>query len=199
MLLSLKEEQSALNSQKGQTLMELIVVMAVAIMVIGALTFATIASLRNAQFAKSQSQATKLAQEGLERVRSGRDRNEAIFLGPTVTVKSWDGDGSLGFAIWDYKIYENCDSSGSCYLKFSAASGGALEFISISNSFPHSLSESIADGFKRAIILSDRQTCTGGFTISDCYKKEKEVTVVVSWSDFSGQHESKLTTILRKL
>jgi DNA-binding NarL/FixJ family response regulator len=44
--------------------------MGVAIIVVGALTFATIASLRNAQFSQNQAQATKLAQEGLEKVKS---------------------------------------------------------------------------------------------------------------------------------
>ncbi|KKQ78266.1 MAG: hypothetical protein US99_C0027G0005 [Candidatus Daviesbacteria bacterium GW2011_GWF2_38_6] len=65
-------------TNKGQTLIEVIVVAMVGILVVTALTFAVIFSLRNASFAKNQSQATKLAQEGIERVRGLRDRNGAV-------------------------------------------------------------------------------------------------------------------------
>ncbi len=66
-------------NSKGQSLIELIIVITVGLIIIGALVFATISSLRNAQFASDQIQATKLAQEGLEKIRTLRDRNIASF------------------------------------------------------------------------------------------------------------------------
>lgn len=121
-------------SEKGQTLIELIVVIAVIIVVVAALTFATIASLRNANFSQNQAQATKLAQEGLEKVRILRDRD------------------TTGAGIW-----------------------------STANA------ESIPPGFRRQ------------FFIEDIGVDQKKVTVVVTWIDVFGPHESRLTTILRKL
>lgn len=76
-------------NEKGQSLLELVVSIAIAILVLGALTFAIITSLRNASFASNQAQATKLAQEGLENVRSTRDRGGALNIGiNTIPVPS---------------------------------------------------------------------------------------------------------------
>ena len=86
------------SSEAGQSLIELIVVTAVAVIVVGALTFATIASLRNAAFAKNQSQATKLAQDGLERMRSLRDRDSDIqtLNIPDRSGNQWGTDAWFG-------------------------------------------------------------------------------------------------------
>lgn len=191
-----------LSNQKGQSLMELVVVIAVMVIVIGALTFATIASLRNAQFSKNQSQATKLAQEGIEWVRTGRDRNSAINI-QGITVTSWNGDGSSNTSIWEHQITgnnvaNNCDYevptnsppiSWKCYFKI--LSDGSLSNIGFaSQTFPSSPpAESIPPNFTRVITLSDDSS----------YAVQKTVTAIVKWSDFSGDHESRLTTILRKI
>lgn len=182
--------------QQGQSLMELIVVITVIVFVVGALTFATIASLRNAVFAQNQTQATKLAQEALERVRVGRDRNECITNLDT-SVNSWNGGNSscLGDSIWGYQISGDglCDDPalGKCY--FNVGLEGILTNIGFASAlFPASLAEGIPivnPVFRRAVLLSDDST----------YDTQKTVTVIVRWSDFAGEHESKLTTILRKL
>ena len=178
-------------SEKGQTLIELVVVVGIAAIVVGALVFATVASLRNAQFSKNQSQATKLAQEGIERVRSARDRNQEIKnLGD---VYSWNGDANGVRSIWSYEVYKKCfssDSGSACYFKFDV--NGSLSLLGIYSTFPVALSESIpplpAIGiFHRAIVLADD---------SSSYTTQKTVTVIVEWTDFSGPHQSKLTTIL---
>lgn len=185
--------------QSGQTLIELMVVIAVSVIVIGALVFATIASLRNAQFSKNQAQATKLAQEGIERVRVGRDRNQCI-TSLDINVKSWNGDSSNTNcpgpgSIWTYSITgtnSNCENPtvlSKCY--FSVDSGGSLTVKGYSQtSFPQN-AEGIPTAtpvFKRAITLSDDSTT---------FASQKTVTSIVIWNDFSGQHESRLTTILR--
>lgn len=161
---------------KGQTLLEVIVTSAVGILVVSALTFAVIFSLRNATLAKNQAQATKLAQEGIERVRSGRDKSAGItgFSLGGQNVDSWD-DSDL----WSNQITPNCNP---CYFKINSSS--QLQYIgTLSNG------ESIPP-FVRAMMLSDSATT---------YAVEKNVTVIVQWSDFAGSHESRLTTILRKL
>ncbi len=182
----------------GQSLIELIVVIAVVSIVVGALVFATIGSIRNASFAKNQAQATKLAQEGLERVRSGRDRNSAISIGGT-SVTFWNGSSSSSLcsgtsdiksdSIWCYKISGSglCeDGSLKCY--FNVDSNGNLANKGFAQNSIPSLAESIPP-FTRVITLSDD---------SD-YQNTKTVTTIVTWKDFSGSHESRLTTILRKI
>lgn len=137
--------------------MELVVVIAVILIVVGSLTFATIASLRNAQFAKNQAQATKLAQEGLEKVRSIRDRDPS----------------SMGI-LWTTSTL-SC-ASGICYFYFDESNELANDGVEI-----------IEPDFRRQ------------FIVEDMAMDQKKVTSVVKWTDFSGEHESRLTTILRKL
>lgn len=203
-----------MSDSKGQSLMELVVVIAVMVVVVGALTFATIASLRNAQFSKNQAQATKLAQEALEWVRTGRDRNSPISNILSTSVVSWNGTGAND-AIWDYHISgsreENCDyelvspdTAKKCYFKVSP--DGSLQNIGYqSASFPTSLAEAIPPSpatavFKRAVSLSDDINDNRIFSDSDDdWHNIKKVTAIVIWTDFSGSHQSILTTILRKL
>ncbi|MBU1000525.1 hypothetical protein KKE78_03980, partial [Patescibacteria group bacterium] len=154
----LRDVLKTVQSQAGQNLIEVMVAVTIGILVVTALTFATIFSLRNANFAKNSAQATKLAQEGIERVRSGRDRNLTIG-GSFGYVVSWDGissdlcDGSTTVkedSIWCYQIYDACAPN--CY--FNVTDEGELNYIIPSPSMP-SFAEQIAPNFKRVVILSD--------------------------------------------
>ncbi len=185
---------SKVHNQQGQTLIELVVVTAVSVIVVGALTFATVSSLRNAQFAKNQSQATQLAQEAIEEVRSGRDQNRAVIIPiSNPTVSSWNGD-SNGAPIWSYQINGSCGNftltpPTYCYFKLTD-NQGSLQYIGTSATLSLSLSEAIPPTnpvFHRAIYLSDDATT---------YSSQKTVTAVVQWTDFSGTHQSTLSTIL---
>ena len=178
--------------ENGQSMIEVIVAVTVGILVVTALTFATIFSLRNASFSKNQSQATKLAQEGIEWVRTGRDRNSninnAVNISGCTGVRLWSD-------IWSCQIQGSglCDNPGppvsKCY--FYVNSTGQLDSLGSSSSFP-SLAEGIPSGnpvFRRVVILSD----------DSGYATQKTATVIVTWTDFAGAHESRLTTILGKL
>lgn len=181
-------------NQQGQSLMELIVVVAVTVFVVAALTFATIASLRNAQFSKNQAQATKLAQEALEKIRTGRDRNQCIRNIPSTDVNSWNGGNSVcggASSFWSYPIYQGCGSSPfSCYFRVYQ---DTLDYIASSQTFPTVGTEPIPSDnpiFQRVAIISDDSTT---------FQTQKTVTSIVIWTDVSGPHESRLTTILRKI
>lgn len=168
------------SNESGQTLMEVIIAMTVGILVVTALTFATIYSLRNANFAKTSSQATKLAQEGIERVRIGRDRYKPItgnFKINNSDITSWDDPD-----LWSNQISPNCIPN--CY--FNITSSGVLQYTGTTSS----LAEPIDPNFNRMVILSDD---------SRTYATQKTVMVIVTWTDASGPHNSKLMTILRKL
>lgn len=160
------------SKERGQTLIELVVVISVIALVVGSLVFATIASLRNAQFSKNQAQATKLAQEGLEKVRSSRDRDGSVYY-----IRSIPPPATHFNELWTISF--NCTSSNNCQFFFDSTGvlvGG--------NAF-----EDISPNFKRQIIIEDEGVNSDS----------KKVTVVVQWNDSAGSHESRLTTILRKL
>ena len=165
--------------ERGQSLVELVIVIAVVAIVVGGLVFATIASIRNATLAKNQAQATKYAQEALERVRTARDRRDTgTISGLTLgggSVTDWqDAD------LWANSI--SASSCNPCYFKLTSPLG-VLQGTTL-------LSPETVGQFSRLVILSDGANSA----------VEKIVTVTVSWTDFLQKtHESKLVTILRKL
>src|SRR5688572_16290991 len=187
-----RTESSILTRENGQTLLELMVVVTISTIIIGALVFATISSLRNTQFSKDQSQATKLAQEAIEKVRTGRDRGTAItgsFVIGSATIDSWqDSD------LWSQQINGNCGNTSLvpptyCYFRISTL--GDLQYLIAGSDIPSSAEDPLGNGrFKRVVILSDDSTS---------YGTQKTVTVIVRWKDFAGDHDSRLTTVLRRL
>ncbi len=69
-----------------------------------------------------------------------------------------------------------------CYFRFNSgvlSQGTNINFESI-------------DQFQRQILIGDQSS-------PNTTDSQKIVTVIVSWNDFAGSHESRLTTILRKL
>lgn len=166
-------------NDKGQTLMELLVVIAVSVIIIGALVFATISSLRNAQFSKNQAQATKLAQEGIEKLRSIRDRNSSITTSiryPLSTPPRNIDKFSDTYSV--YLSRDHCNgTNGICYFRF------------LSGVLTQEATKETIGNFSRQILLSDDAN----------YQNIKKASAVVTWSDFAGPHQSVLTTILRKL
>lgn len=172
------------NNEDGQTLMELIVVIAVSVIIIGALVFATITSLRNAQFSKNQAQATKRAQEGIEIVRSVRDRDipitTSIVYPDSSPARNIDKFSELFSVDLSNATCNTTSGDAPCYFKISGASlipGASNDFETV-------------DLFQRQILIGDE---------TDSKDTQKTVTVIVKWVDFSGDHESKLTTILRNI
>lgn len=162
-------------SDKGQSLMELMIVIAVGLIVFAALTFATITSLRNAHFSRNQLQATKYAQEGVEKVRSIRDRDGSVVanFGTPITKFS---------QLWGVKLYEACNPQ-PCQVNF------LLDPINNILTYDNN-TEDLGDSFQRRIIMTDNPTD---------YSTKKTIIILVSWVDFAGSHQSKLATYLRKI
>lgn len=177
------------KNSSGQSLLELVIVIAVSLLVVGAITFATITSLRNAQAAQNQNQATRLAEEGIERIRSARDRNANIIdLIDGVTIP-WDND-----SFWLERIPVSCAPDPTCYfnLQFNVSlnSYDLKRLVSNDGQIPAAAEGLNNNKFKRVAILSDDAAN---------YQTEKQVTVIVSWNDFAGDHQSKLSTYLRRI
>ncbi len=172
-----------MRSEKGQSLLELVVSMAIAILVLSSLAFAIITSLRNAQFANRQIQSTKLAQDALEKVRSLRDRSGEI--GGSFTLEGNLIDSWSDPDLWTNQISSSCTPN--CYFKFS---GPDFQYLGAGSDIPNNAEDSLGNGiFKRVVILSDDEIT---------YQTQKKITAVVKWDDAAGPHESRLTTILGK-
>lgn len=183
-----------MSDEAGQTLLELIAVMAVAVLVVSSLTFATISSLRNAQLSKNQAQATKLAQEALEKVRAGRDRNLSFLsfsLGAN-TIANWNDPN-----LWGGSISASCSP---CY--FNVEPTGGLKYLGVSPTLAETISNYSGTqvAFTRVVLLSDSSSsCLTPQGSAACYTVQKTATAVVTWTDFSGSRESRISTVLRKL
>lgn len=161
-----------MKSNKGQSLIEVIIVASVGTLVVGAMVMVSIISLRNTSFAKNQLQATKLAQDGLEKVRSIRDRNLDIKFGLEQTIISFDTLLA--------KDELTCDQPDiSCF--FTIKPDGIL------TSGIEITTEPTGNNMTRQILIEGDDPT------------QKKVTAVVKWTDISGEHESRLTTILRKI
>lgn len=159
------------SKEAGQTLIEIIVVITVGILVVGALTFAVLFSLRNAKFSQNQNQATKLSQEGLEKVRNIRNRNED---GKVIYNYGFGLNTSKFSDLWGI----TCSA---CYFKFTSNA-------TVLSGSP--TPEDMSGGFKRQIIIEEETPVSS---------VEKKVTVVVKWTDSTGDHQSKITTFLGKI
>lgn len=68
-----------MRDEKGQTLIEVLVGLASGVIVIGAITIATLSALNNAQFSENQNLATQYAQQAMEIVRNMRDTDYQNF------------------------------------------------------------------------------------------------------------------------
>lgn len=63
-------------SRPGQSLVEVMVAVAILVLVATGLIFGITVAINNANFAKNQARATKYAQEGMEKIRAHRDQND---------------------------------------------------------------------------------------------------------------------------
>lgn len=63
---------------RGQTLIEVLIAMAMGLVVVSAITIAVISALNNAQFSKNQNLATQYAQEGMEVARRAKNSNNLL-------------------------------------------------------------------------------------------------------------------------
>lgn len=64
---------------KGQTLLEVLIALAISVVVISAITASVIFALSNAQYSKFQNLATQYAQEGMEVVRKNKNSDYNNF------------------------------------------------------------------------------------------------------------------------
>lgn len=95
------------RTKNGQSLVEVLAALAIAVLVILALVKAVTVAVRNASFARNQALATKYAEEGMEWIRSQRDKrwenlSERLDTTYCLNVLSWaSGSPCPKFALDD--------------------------------------------------------------------------------------------------
>lgn len=174
------------TNQDGQTLIEVLIALTVAVIIIGALAIATIVSIRNSQFSQNQTQATKLSQEALELVRTIRNRNGVVTSSNPVFSNSRFSDfwsHQLDSCNWNRMIGTCGNGSFNGYFKLD------IDHLELSRQdSPELANDLTASVFKRFVLVEDDTS----------YTYQKRVSVVVSWSDSSGRHESNVQTLLTR-
>lgn len=165
-------------TEKGQTLLELVIALGLIVVIITAITLTNIGGLRGSQFSQHQSIATKLAQEAVDITRSIRD-NSGTVCGPAAnTTNNFNG-------LWTISA---CPAPSGCTYVLKTASGSCSgsptsQYWLSSSSNPETLFQNNLS-FKRQI------------TIFDNVASQKELKVTVSWVDETGTHQSNLSTFL---
>ncbi len=175
--------------QAGQTLIELVISIALMLIIITGVTVLTVKGLQNSQFSRNQVQATKLAQEGIEKMRTIRDNN--------FTVCGWAASANTVApnGLWSANCTTGCkyiirQTSGTCNV--SSTSDLWINF----NSSP-SVTEDIGVSgvtFKRVVTVTNGTDLTGALN-----PNVKNINVTVSWTDSAGPHVSNVETVLTKL
>lgn len=164
------------HHEKGQSLIEVLMVLMVATIILMSISVVILNSLKNSQFAQNQINATKLAQDSIDKIKTIRDRNQDEAV-------SFDGNKYKFGDLWDIFMSDACEVSGvpgPCY--FTLVTDSTLKSDETVQQW-----ENIGEGFSRQILFEDD---------ASSYQKEKKITVKIKWTDASGDHESNLQTIL---
>jgi type II secretory pathway pseudopilin PulG len=183
-----------LSQSCGQGLMELVVGLGLIGIVVGALAIVTTNSLRNSQFSKNQVQATKIAQENLEKVRTIRNNNFGICTSaqmPAATVCSpWS-------AVWGHPFFGSAAAPitppgstyilGTCTVDYPAPAPDSAQPFCLRYTAPATRGTSAGyTGFTYQIFVEDEAV------------NQKKVTSRAYWSDATGEHFSDLVTIFSR-
>lgn len=175
--------------EQGQSLLEVTIMLGMVVVIITAVTITTVVGIKNSQFSKNQLQATKLAQEGIEKVRIIRDRDFTICTNASdlSTCQLWSVRWGVGFG-----NKPGCFTSNTCRFAIVANNAPFSNCsVAINQTILYCLivtgvGETVAGNFNRQIFIEDDQN------------NQKKITATVSWTDYSGKHQSDLTTILAK-
>lgn len=166
-------------TERGQTLLEVTIGLGLVLVIVTAITITNINGLNSSKFSQNQTQATKLAQEGIDLVRNIRDQDNTLCHDDNVvSQKPFSG-------VWDMAC-SGCTfvikTSGSC-AGVTATTSTWLD----SNSNPETITLNNLV-FKRSVTIYD--------VVVSPTNGQKEIKVMVSWNDPSGTHNSQLSTIL---
>lgn len=196
-------------NQLGQSLIEVVVLVGLALVIVTGLTIVTVNGLKNSQFSQNQAQATRLAQEAIDCIRSVRDKNLPMCIGGSGSTCTggtryyWYDRETPQFSnqVWSLSflspgtnfslVFPAGNSSNCIGLQSTTAVGNnncsSLPLATMTDS---SLNAGpFAQTFSRTINFQDDTNLSPSTDF-------KRVNVTVYWSDISGSHCSQIVTIL---
>jgi len=178
--------------QKGQTLIEVIVALALGIVIIVALVGLGTRANRSVNFAKIAEVASKYAQEGQEAVRQIRDLDGKVSGVPAVTKWSELYDNPIGSATLKLRVpgTPSCTGSTSWCLETAGADDIASDTAGIVIKREVTLSDN-TPAFDECRIPSDPELILTSSQV-------KSVLVKVTWTDSSGDHEINLQSCVTR-
>ena len=176
---SLNKRFSTSYNQKGQSLLEIAVSLGLVALIITILTITTLNGLRNSQFAKNQVLASSYAQQGVELIKVMRQKDCVIKLSGTTQTYKWFDDNGEPLLIWTSTDAAFSPTEGNNNYFIPNTSNTTCELVQ------NNLGESLEDGlFIRRTKLEIVSTGV------------LRVTVIVNWTDFSGEHEAKNVSLV---
>ena len=185
------------NNSKGQSLLELVVGIGLVAVVVGAIAIVTLSSLRNTQFSKNQLQATNLAQQNLERVRTIKNSNSGVCLqnqnpggDPPVYCSVWED-------LWAVNFGTTCSAGCTFEVKINSEDCeiGADKFTGLCLKYNP---ERVSLGLLSTQIIIEDEDDGNGVPDAGDVDTAKRITSRVFWTDSSGEHSSDLVTILSR-
>lgn len=84
-----KDSNRGRPAQRGQTLFELIIAIGIGVIIVTAIVQLVTISVRNASFSKNKNEATRLAQQALEWLRTEKEKDWAVFYSRTGNPAYW--------------------------------------------------------------------------------------------------------------
>lgn len=158
------------RDQKGQTLIELIAALGIAVLVLSSMIIVVVASLNNAQFSRNQNQAVGYTQQGVELLRRMRDTDWGNFQ--NIATNNGAGNGTYNYCLGNDQVFR---------LKDPAYPNGCVPLNQTSPIDSHNLGTPKI--FSRRVQI---QTPPPGNECQDSaglYPLYAKATVIVEWED----------------
>jgi Tfp pilus assembly protein PilV len=180
----------SIKNQQGQSLVEVVIALGIAVIIVIAFTNATITSVRNSQFSKNQNLSTKYAQESLELIRAVRDQNTSASVTDGGSLSTW-GD------LWGIDLYDTSATgvtgmTGYCF-NLDKSTLHLTKRTFVNPCADKDASGVVQDENLDGLNLFYRKI---NITNADNDKNKKQINVRVYWSDSRGQHNTDVTTFL---
>lgn len=164
-----------IKNRSGQTLLEMVFLLGLALVIVTGLTVTTINGLKNSRYSQNQVQATSLAQDAINQVRSFRDQDCKVAVGPS------GSETKYGWYDSEPPPIEGI------FTQFTGSLTFKIDGCGLKEAPKDDLPASVKNDFTRVITL-ERLERAGTNQI--------RVRVRVTWSDITGDHNSELVTIL---
>jgi len=191
-------------TQNGQTLLEVVVTIGVAMVIIGSLIALMNASNRRSTLARQATQASKLAQEGMEIVRNTRDVNAetpgAVRTGDATNFDTGDLCNTVpNFCSFD-DLYSGGQDTFTVFLLDGADPSCGVASWCLVQTQPAS-EQNLLGIFDRSVTISDEDIPSLSRICSDLDlpdTRTKRVVVSVTWDSPIGSQERNATTCLTR-